>query len=124
MTDISAKLTVKGELDYEAQDIYVVNVTAQSLDHAPIQMSYSFTILVENVNEAPVEITTVDMDDMVEDLRVVENITPGSVVGHFKVTDPDDEKTPQSFSCHLVDDARGWFLARAEALLVGVFDYD
>ena len=103
ITDTIAKVTVRGELDYETRDAYIINITAHSTHDSSILLTSTFDITVDNINEAPTGIALTVSE-------VTENMNPASVLGFFEVTDPDDLKdTVEVFSCHLVDSAGDWF---------------
>ena len=88
------KLKAGQSLDFETEPTVNLTITATDLGGAGLSYNEPFVITVNNVNEAPTDIT-------LDNLNVAENAT-GAVIGNLGVTDPDTGDT-HSWS---VNDAR------------------
>ena len=80
------ELKTDGSLDYETQpNSYTIEVVSND-DAGSYPITEEFTITVNNINEAPTDIT-LDKTD------VDENVDSGTVVGTFEPVDPDNDNT-------------------------------
>ena len=101
-------------LDYESARDYIIEVTAGDGSSIP-PAKRVFQIFVLNQNEAPsaISLSRTDVD---------ENVALQSTLAVISVTDPDSLFVPQSFTCHLLEDANGKLRISDDGLRVVVAD--
>ena len=90
------KLKAGETLDHETDDPVTVTITADDDDNG--SLSQSFTVAVNDLNEAPTGLS-------LSNAAVDENVA-GAVVGLITVADPDDPLEPFGMHSFSVDDAR------------------
>ena len=107
------QLVVAGALDYEANASY--NITVHVTDNGGLSYDKTFTIAVNNVNEAPTDIT-------LSNASVNESAAAGVIVGNLAAIDPDAGGTA-TFT--LLDNAGGRFAISGNQLVVaGGLNYE
>ena len=77
----SGEIRTTGALDHEAQDSYTVTIAAT--DAGGLTTSQTVTLNVNDINEAPVNVT------LTGDSDVDENLAAGTLVGTVSASDPD-----------------------------------
>ena len=108
-----ASLIVNGPLDFEATPSHDVEIRAT--DAAGVSIDRSFTITVNDANDAPTNLT-------LDNSNIDENSANGSVIGALSVMDQDPADT-HVYS--LIDDAGGLFALDGAALVVsGPLDFE
>ncbi len=75
------KLLVEGKINYEVKSLYTVNIKAT--DSKGAFTDKEFTISVNNVNEAPTDVS-------ISNVEVLKNIEIGETVAEISGTDPDN----------------------------------
>lgn len=78
---VSGALFHRQELDYETQSIHVVTIGVGDLSNSPLFDYVNITIVVDDVNEPPTQLT--------HQMTVWESASVGSLVGIIRTSDPD-----------------------------------
>lgn len=100
------RTTAAANLNFELQTSHSVQVRVT--DKSGLNFTKSFTVNVNNVNEAPTALTTLDP------LTIAENSAATTVVGSFSASDPDSGDT-RTFS--LTNNPGGRFAMSADGIL-------
>lgn len=90
--DADGNLRTSASFNYEAQQSYSIRLT--STDQGGLSVDKVFTIEITNVNESPTAI-------QLSNVSIAETASPGTAIGKFTSTDPDQELTPQTFAYSL-----------------------
>ena len=108
------QLVISGPVDFEQTPSLVVRV--QVLDASGAAFAKNLVVAVTNQNEAPTDIA-------ISNSSIVENSSPGTLVGTLSAIDPD---TGARFAYSLLDNAGGRFqIANGNQLLVsGSLDFE
>eukprot|EP00794_Sanderia_malayensis_P003136 gene3136-3604_t len=109
-------------IDYEEYTAFNITVVATDNGVPPMNVTSAVNIRVTDVNHPPTDI-------LFNTYSVVENTLPGTVVGNFKVVDPDNKfSVRQNFTCQLIVGAGKVipFTVNSQNALVvsGVVDYE
>ncbi len=106
------KLLTNGELDYENQNSYILNITVT--DSGNLTFTKDLTINIEDVNEPPTDI-------LLSNNLINENMDIGSVIGNLSASDQDNN---DSFNYTLNTNRDKFKLSNNQLLTNGDLDYE
>ncbi|XP_076148853.1 protocadherin alpha-3-like [Alosa pseudoharengus] len=98
LNSINGEITVKGHIDFEENDVYVVDIEASDKGPAPLTTDKSVTIKIVDVND-----NTPDIEVTSFSRAIQEDSRPGTTVAIISVTDLDSGENGK-VSCSITQD--------------------